>query len=427
VLPASALAAFASRFSLLTGEEYSDNIFFSKNKDHDFVTLFIPRLSFFYAPEGQVAPTGILEISPRGELYARHSELNNFGDNIYVNGDYVYNYSPRLSVRLTDTFNRRGPAVLGTFTEIEQLQTSPTSPPFLTGTIPTPASQRLQDFVSSGDLLTNFVLLRGSYLYRPDVRLVASYENQFTKFITAGGTDVFHTMEARGVYNWRSDHNLYAGYAISIADARNGDNGVIHKLDVGDDYFSNYNLQLTPTLGLGVSTGISLNTSNSGPRVANNSNITVTKLWETAQLNGGISKALTPSFGVSGVSDTTSLFTNLNWYITEKLSAYSAASFSLFDTEDVNFKTVQAGLGVQYLFTNWLSSTLTYRFNWIHSGAGAQSTDLLQKGIVNANIVFLSLTATFDVWPNVGLGRTLTSPRRPALMPPFGRPVQLTP
>src|SRR4051812_42923901 len=77
VLPTSSWAAFASQFSLGIGEEYSDNIFFSKQKDHDFVSTVTPTLSFFYAPAGQIAPTGTLSVAPMGELYARHSELNN--------------------------------------------------------------------------------------------------------------------------------------------------------------------------------------------------------------------------------------------------------------------------------------------------------------------------------------------------------------
>jgi len=424
----SVWAAFATQFSFLTGEEYSDNIFFSKNKDHDFVTLFIPRLSFFYAPEGQVAPTGILEISPRGEVYGRHSNLNNFADNIAVNGAYTYDYSPRLSFDLLDSFRRRGPALLGDLNEVEQLQEAQTSPPQVSGFVPTRFSQRLTDFVASGDVLTNFVSLRGSYLYRPDIRLMVRYENEFDKFITAGGTDVFHTLEARGVYNWRRDHNLHAGYTVSIANARNGDNAVIHNFDFGDDYFSNYNLQLTPTLSLAASTGISLNTSNDGPRVANNTNITITKLWETAELNAGLRKGLTSSFGVSGISNTTALFSVFNWRITEKLSTNAGAVFSFFDTDDVNFNTFQAGFGFQYLITSWLSSGLNYRFNWIDSGSGANQTDLLQKGTVKSNIVFLSVTARFDVWPNIGLARRMTPAVQPALTTPFPvRPPQSAP
>jgi hypothetical protein len=264
--------------------------------------------------------------------------------------------------------------------------------------------------------------MQGSFLYRPDVSFTGGYTNNFASFTDAGGTDVFHSVYVRGIYNWRQDHNLHAGYTLSIANARDGDNGVIHNFDFGDDYFTNYNIQLTPTLSLAASSGLSFNTSNSGPRVANNTSVTITKLWETAQVNGGVRKGLTPSFGVSGVSDTTSLFANFNWWLSEKLSASSSANFSLWDTEDVNFKTFQAGIGIQYLFTSWLSSGLNYNFNWIKSGAGADSTDLLQRGIVKANVVFLTVTARFDIWPNTGLARGISSPNLspiPTLTPPF--------
>jgi len=290
-------------------------------------------------------------------------------------------------------------------------------------------SQNLND-LTQGTQTSNYVSLQGSYLYRPDISFTGGVTNGFTSFTgSAGGTDVSTSIGARGIYNWRQEHNLHAGYTISINNSRNGDNGVIHNFDLGDDYFTNYNIQLTPTLSLAASTGLSLNTGDSGPRVANNTSITITKLWETAQLNGGLRKGLTPSLGVSGISDTTSLFTNFNWRLTEKLSTYSSANLSFFDTDDVNFKTFQASLGLQYLFTPWLSSALAYNFNWIDSGSGANSTDLLQKGVVKSNSVFLSITTRFDLWPNTGLARSLSSPAlSPVLTTPFPIPVpQLSP
>jgi hypothetical protein len=39
LFPDMATARFASRFSLSTAEEYNDNIFFSEQKTHDFVTV----------------------------------------------------------------------------------------------------------------------------------------------------------------------------------------------------------------------------------------------------------------------------------------------------------------------------------------------------------------------------------------------------
>jgi len=49
-----AWGAFASQFSLTVGEGYSDNIFFTKQKEHDFATIIVPTLLFLYAPEGQL-------------------------------------------------------------------------------------------------------------------------------------------------------------------------------------------------------------------------------------------------------------------------------------------------------------------------------------------------------------------------------------
>jgi hypothetical protein len=420
--PSSLWAAFASQFSLLVGEQYSDNIFFSKDKEHDFVSIVTPTLTLLYAPPGQVAPTLNLNISSSGELYARHSDLNNFGDNININGGYTYQYSPRLNFYLSNVLQRQGPTRLGGLGGFG-FPSGPTSPPPVGGTPPPSSSQNLKDLISAGDQLSNSFSLQGSFLYRPDISFNAGYTNTFTKFIDAGGTDVFHTLNVRGVYNWRQDHNLHAGYSISISKSRNGESGVIHNFDVGDDYFTNYNLQLTPTLSLAASTGLSLNTGSDGPRIANNTSITITKLWQTAELNAGMRKGLTPSFGVAGISDTTSFFTNYNLRLSEKLSTNANANFSFFDTEDVNFKTFQAGLGLQYLFTSWLSSGLNYYFNWRDSGAGANSTDLLEKGVVKSNNVFLSVTMRFDLWPNTGLARTMSATSlTPTIRPPFPNP-----
>jgi hypothetical protein len=93
-------------------------------------------------------------------------------------------------------------------------------------------------------------------------------------------------------------------------------------------------------------------------------------------------------------------------------------NFAYFDTNDVNFKTFQASLGLQYLFTTWLSAALSYNFNWIDSGSGANSTDLLQKGVVKSNSVFLSIAIGFDLWPNTGLARSMSA-QAPLLTTPF--------
>src|SRR5262245_5335842 len=81
-------AAFAIKLSPTLGELYTDNIFYTKIKEADFVTTIIPTLSILYASEGQTAPSLNLDIWSAGLIFARHSELNNFGDNWGLNGRY---------------------------------------------------------------------------------------------------------------------------------------------------------------------------------------------------------------------------------------------------------------------------------------------------------------------------------------------------
>jgi hypothetical protein len=423
-VPAMGHAAFASRFSLLVGEEYNDNIFFTKEKEHDFVTVITPTLTFLYAPAGQTAPTFHLDVSPSAYFFARHSDENSFGDTLSLNGTYTYQYSPRLNFRISDTVQRLGEtrvASAGDYGGI-QLRGTPTSPLPVDASAPQPSSQNanLEDFISQGDQIVNSFSALGSFLYRPDVSFTGGYTNSYVRFLDAGGSEHFHTVGLRGIYNWRQEHNLHAGYSLSIGESRDGETSVIHNFDIGDDYFSNYQIRLSPTLTLAASGGVSVNTGSGGPRVASNTNVTVTKIWETATLTGGVRKGLTPSFGVSGISDTTSLFAGFRMQITEKLTGNAGVDFSMFDTDDENFNTLRARAGLQYLITSWLSSALFYSYRQIDSGAGARSSDLLERGNVSRNAAFVSITAHFDIWPNIGLARSLTaSSLSPLVTPPF--------
>ena len=419
--PSPVWAGVASQFSLLVGEQYNDNIFFQRKKESDFITVITPTLSLFYAPTGQFEPTLNLNISPSGQIYARHSELNGFGDEFESDGSYTYNYSPRLTFTLSDRFRRQGetrtPGIYGF-----QVPLTPT------GGLPVgaPVSQvpgdNLDDFISRGDQLRNHFAFQGRFRYRPDISINGGYRNVYTKFLDAGGNDWSQTFSLRGVYNWRQEHNLHVGYSVTSHNSRNGDSGLIHDFDFGDDYFTSqvYKIELTPTLSISASTGLSINTSEDGPRIANNTRVTVTKLWETASLSGGVRKGLTPSFGISGVSDTMSLFGNFLIQLSERVSGNAGVAYSLHDTDDVNFKTFQATALLQYVMTTWLSSNLSYSYRFINSGAGANRTDLLERGNVDGSSVFLSLVARFDVWPNTGLARNLNSTAlSPVLRTPF--------
>jgi hypothetical protein len=417
-------AAFASNYSMSLGEQFTDNVFFTKDKSSDFITLITPTLNLLYAPQGATVPTINLSISPQGQIFARHGDLNNFGRRMSMNAGYTEQLTPRISVNFSDTLSRDGVSRAGGFGGGGLLGT-PTSG---NGIGSNPNSQNLQNFTSVGDVVTNIVSARGTFLYQPNLSFNVDYSNNFTKFLDEGGSEIYNQVGVRGVYNYRQEHNLHAGYSIAVYNSRNGDNNVIHKFDIGDDFFSNLQVRLSPTLTIAFSTGASFNTGSDGPNIANNTNLTITKLWQTSTLQGGIRKGLTPSFGVSGISDTTTFFTDFDSRITDRLTAKANVSYSLWDTDDENFTTFQAIAGLQYAINSWLSSNLNYGFYSTKGGSGASTscgsgssnTTCIPKGTVNANTVWLTFTANFNLWPNPGLSRAISSSAAvPIIRPPF--------
>ena len=395
-------AGFASRFSLSLREEYNDNIFFEKDKEADFITFISPTFSLFYAPPNQAVPIFRADLTFDGQIFARHSEASNFGDNIRFNTAYTHFYSPRLTFYVSDALSSVGKSRTGEF----GLAPRSVRPPTILPPTGEPASGgRTENPVSSGREILNDFSIRGAYTYDPNISFMADYAFRYANFLDRGGSEWSQKVGARGVYKWRDEHNIHFGYGIEIIKTRDGVSNVVHNFDIGDDYFSSYKIQLDPTLTIVASSGLSINAGSAGPRVANNTNVTLTKVWEKASLYVGGRKGLTPSLGVAGISDTTSFFANSNIRLTELLSASAVVDYSFFDTDKVNFSSFQATAAAAYRVASWLSSSLQYAHRWVNTSSGAKSTDLLTKGKVNSNSVSLVFTATFDVWPNFGLSR----------------------
>jgi len=372
ILAKDAEGRFASRFSLSATEEYNDNIFFTKEKDQDFVTSITPTLTFLYAPPGQKDFPFRASIGSALQVFARNSDQNNFGDNTFIDAGYTYRYSPRLSFEINETLQRIG-ETRTRGSDIAQLGTG-------------------------GDQLSNLLSADGKFLYTPKITFTGGFSGRVQSFLDEGGTDIDNSVGIRGTYQW-GQHNLHAGYRISFIESRNenndDDDNVIHTFDLGDDYFSKKLIRLTPTLTLSVSSGISLNTGGDGPAIANDTDVTLTKIWKGASLTAGVSRGLTSSLGVSGLSNTTRFLTNFNIQFTRFLTANADLNFSLFDTDNEDFDVLQAQAGIQYLITSWLSSNLSYTFRWRDTGK------------INSNSVLLFFTAYFDIWPNPGLGKAI--------------------
>jgi len=372
-----AQGSFLSRFDLSLGGEFNDNLFFAQSKTNDFIFSITPALSLLYDPVPQARTTFSAKIGSPLQIYARNSELNNIGDNVLFNTSYGYRFSPRLTSRLRGTVQRVSAAR-------------------------TTGSEDF-DFKSQADLTTtgarvdNDFSTDANFQYTPNLSFSGGFGVSYTAFIDEGGGDADSSVKIRGVYKWREKHNLKAGYTLRVIASRSAENSVIHEFYFGDDFLSDYKIRLTPTLTLLASTGISLNTSKDGPTVVNNTNVTLTKVWQRASVTAGLRRGLTGSLGVAGVSLTTDFFSDVNISLTEHLTGRARFNFSLFETDDVDFNLFQSLVSVNYQITQWVSSTLKYTY---------RSRDV---GDVNQNSVLLFFTFKFDIWPNVGLSRALTS------------------
>jgi len=360
-----------------------------ESKNSDFITSITPAWSILYVLPGRETHTFTANISTPLQIYAENSDQNNFADNASINGSFQYQYSPRLSFRISDEFRRVGQTRSST-TEFDVISQA--------------------SLVNRGQLAGNRFSVDGNFLYSPNISFTGGVYLDSLHFLDEGGADITNSIGMRGTYKVGQNHNFHAGYTFEHFNSRGGKDDVVHNFDIGSDYLSNYKIQLTPTLTFSASGGISTGSRGVRPR----GSLILTKLWPAASVTAGLTSQVTSTLGlsgssrstdVSGLSQTTDVFSSASISFTEYLSGIAAANFSHFDTFDSeaeSFNVFQARVGVQYLITSWLSSDLTYTYRWRDRGSTGE-------GVVNSNSVTLFLTSHFDIWPNLGLSKAFAS------------------
>ncbi|MGH7766569.1 MAG: hypothetical protein ACREQP_03885 [Candidatus Binatia bacterium] len=416
---------------MTASEEYNDNIFFSNQprfkNESDFITAFTPTFTALYSSPGQPDPIFVANVSPSGQIYAHHSELNNLGDNINANAIWTYRYSPRLTFIVSDALSRGGVTRTGFGAEGLNEPTTPTTVP-PPGTPPALSeNQDLTGLLNRGRTFQNNFSANAAYLATPKITISGRYGSTYTRLSTVGDSEIGNSVGIRGAYRWADlwggDHNLHLGYTVTHFSRTGGDNSdsLVHSIDFGDDYLSALQIRLTPTLTLSLSTGLALNTGGKGPKIANNSSATIIKLWPTATFQAGARSGLGSNFGVSsGIAQTTTFFGGFEIRLTQNLRGILQVDYTMINGDDNDTNVLRATNSLQYWITTWLTSSLSYNHRWRKAD---DSTASLSRGRVASNSVILSFTAHFDVWPYVGLSR---APMREFLiqpgLPPFAAP-----
>ncbi len=466
-------ASWLGRLSLTTMEGYTDNLQFSEKNEKDFVSRFIPTMTFIHKSPWQDYPDFAARLSVAGEYFAQHPALNNFGDNLEFNAAYVYPYSSRLNFVFSDRFERLGESRIGdaqggsgrstngSLNNIGSLirLDNVNLPSGLSGGLGgmgalgglegvnmgklslsggsacrrsgafggrTGFSQNDSALVNTGKLQENQTSVEARVLYSSLLAFRANYCWEDTTFISAGGGETAHSIEFEGSYlRWRQ-HNLRARYTLSALRSRDGHVSLVHDFDFGDNYWATQQIQLTPTLTLSAATGLALltnggNGQNGGRnrrkdkfRLENKLDVDLVKIWKAASFAVGVRRGLTNSLGVSGPSFTTSFYSVLAARLTRRLNGTVGAVYSMYDTEDTSFNTLQTFAALQYMLTSWVSMNVIYSYRQLDSGSGSTANDFHSRGLTSGNLIFLSFSASFDIWPDVGfaksLGSSLTSP-----------------
>ena len=409
-----AAAEIYSGFSFGVGEEYNDNIYFgtkfNNNNVNDWVTHIVPTLTLLYATPGDPTPVLTATLSPEGQIYARNPKLNNFGENIAFNSAYTYKFSPNLNFNIVDNLRRRGVTRtigLDAMGPPPQLPVTPTDLPAIGTFVPLPLIQDVESLVSKGRSFINNFSVQPVYLFSPVLTFTGGYSQSYSN--ANHGEDYTHSIGFRGVYNWRQEHNLFAGYTLNIFDSHTIDGKrpkttYVHNIDIGDDFFSNLKIRLTPTLTLSGAFGLAYKSEGPGPKIVPSVSAVLAKVWQNAILNFAIRRGVTTSVGLfTGPSTTTTFSAGYGIRLTERLTALAGADYSLLGQEhEADIEVFRAAAGLQYWLTSWLSSNLWYSRRW--RTAGATTVDV-PGGKTGGNSVIASITAHFDVYPNPGFAR----------------------
>jgi hypothetical protein len=403
-----AAAATYGGFSFGVGEEFNDNIYFStqpgKENRNDWITHIVPTFSLLYATPGDPTPVLSANLTPEGQIFARNPDLNNFADNLSFDSAYTYKFSPKLTFNFADYLSRYGVTRtigLQAMGPPPQLPLTPTDLPSLGSFVPLPLVQGIEQLVTKGRSLNNSFSILPVFQYSPVLTFTGGYAMSYTN--GNNSSDFTHSVGVRGVYNWRQEHNFFAGYTVNVFDSGHKTT-VIHSFDIGDDFFSNLKIRLSPTWTLSGAFGLAFNTGGSGPAVVTNLNATLVKVWENATLNFAIRRGLTTSLGLfSGPSTTTTFSAGYGIRLTERLTGLVGTDYSLLgEKSEADIEVFRAAAGLQYWINSWLSSNLWYSRRW--RSAAARAVDV-PAGRAGGNSVIASITAHFDVYPNPGLAR----------------------
>lgn len=340
--PADAQGRWVFTPSLTLAERYDDNLFGTAHgRDSDFITQITPGIALSY--EGETFNVGA-SFSATGEIYADHSDLNNFGEN--RNGSFTLGYRPddRLTLRLAGNYVRTndpsssvasGPA--------------PIAAPLGAPVVPTLEITRRET--------SQYVLLAGAD-YRLDPRWTARAGYIFAFIDEEAGTDSrSHTGSIGTSYELDRFDQLSLDARLAYFDSTDTDTAVTGLLG--------WARQWTQDLRTSLAAGPRVTDGTWGGAVDASVTYLPARDW-AATLAYSLGTGL--AVGEDGAQNVSALTGSIGYQATRDLRLAVAGSWTRTwdlgnDPDEGASNTYGANASVSYRFTTWLIATLTYQLS----------------------------------------------------------------
>jgi hypothetical protein len=370
---------------LSVGEEYNDNIMFTKNHIVDYVTSVTPVIELQY---DRPSLSASLSGNTSAEIFARGTREDNLARTQAAHISAAYEASERLSLSVSDGVSRVGATRIGP-------QPGATSYSSRTAGDPTPADTA-STILPRGDVFSNYFTAHAKYALAPRWFSTASFSNGYNNFNNPGARDVRSSVADQIDYLWSPTVSFDARYSYSLFNFNTGTNTESHSMTLGGSY------QYSPAWSASASAGAFVNrpleskpgarTSTSvGPTFA----VTLIRNFEYSSASAGVSQVVTTSAGVAGLSTTRTAFLYYDTQLTPTLTGSLSTTYSNFDTSSTNFQLLVAHAGLSWPIWKLFSVWLSYSYRWRDA---SQATNSLDAGVVDGNVVGIYLTASYSVW-----------------------------
>ena len=359
--PAVGQGAWTVTPSLQFAEEYTDNVFgTASNRESDFISQFTPGLTLLYDARNlklELAYFATLEI------YADHSNLDNFGENQRGLVRFEYRPEERLGLHLNAYYARTNDP--STF-----LVPTAAAPPDVT-VVPTVETTRRE---------TTQVSLNAGTDYRFTPRFVGRADYDFI-FLHQEGTDdgYTHTGTLRGDYQLTSTDDLLGTLSGSILESTDTDTSAALLLG--------WRRRWTEPFTTSFAVGPRVTDGDWGGAVEASADYQAGRQWS---FRAAYSLGTGLAAGTTGAQNVSALFASVAFQATRELQ-FSAdggwtRTWALEGDAGETTNAYGAGISAAFRITYWLVASLSYRYI-------RQDSD--QQDSIATNQVVLALTASY--------------------------------